>query len=106
MVGYPVEGLRGNEIKVASEPNLTQDFAVPGDLHMAVLSLVVALAMVATTIGVVRHRHRQRLSALGLDWLSKMDADLCVGGSQATSGDFVPPAKPRSYYMCTWKYVV
>ena len=85
----------------ATSGNHDDSDANTGDLHMAVVSLVVALAMVATTIGVVRHRHRQRLAALGLDWddqgnpdgvdsvnhdfadpASKMDADHVLGGSR------------------------
>jgi hypothetical protein len=85
----------------ATSSNHDDSDANTGDLHMAVISLVVTLAMVATTIGVVRQRHRQRLSALGLDWddqgnpdgvdsvnhdfadpASKMDADFVLGGSR------------------------
>ena len=55
---------------------------------MVVLSLVVAVAMVAITIGVVQHRHRQQFSALGLDWDDQGNSD----GVDSVNHDVADPA--------------
>jgi len=72
----------------ATFSNHEESDANTGNLHMVVLSLVVAVAMVATTVGVVRHRHRQQLSALGLDWDDQGNPD----GVDSVKHDVADPA--------------